>query len=207
MAAVAGIEVPTHGMIYTADGSLCYFIKRFDRKGRTGKLAVEDFAQLLGYTRETKYDSSLEQVAKVIDAYCTFPALERLKLLQRVIFAFVCGNEDMHLKNFSIIVRDNKVELSPAYDFLNTTIVLANPQEESALPVAGKKSNLKRETLIDYFAIERLKLTQKVIAGIYDSFRIAKPKWIDLLERSFLTPGLRAQYVDLLEERCDRLDL
>ncbi|MEX0600681.1 MAG: HipA domain-containing protein, partial [Rhodothermales bacterium] len=134
MAGAAGIEVPMHGMIYTSDGARCYFIRRFDRVGRSAKRAVEDFAQLLGRTRDTKYDASLEQVLGVIDRYCTFPAVERLKLFRRVLFAFLCGNEDMHLKNVSLITRDNMVELSPAYDLVNTTIVLANPQEEMALP-------------------------------------------------------------------------
>jgi len=87
------------------------------------KLSVEDFAQLSGARRETKYDSSMEKVAAVIEQFCTFPALERVKLIERTLFSFLVGNEDMHLKNFSLITRNEKVELAPAYDFLNTTIV------------------------------------------------------------------------------------
>lgn len=207
MAEAAGIEVPLHGMIYTADDTLCYFIRRFDRVGQTGKRAVEDFAQLLGYTRDTKYNSSLEQVIGVIDRYCTFPAVERLKLLRRILFAFLCGNEDMHLKNFSVITRDNKVELSPAYDLVNTTIVLANPQEEMALPVAGKKSNIKQATLLDYFAKDRLELTQRAIDGVLGDITAARPQWDDLLDRSFLSEELRTTYKEILDERWGRLGL
>jgi serine/threonine-protein kinase HipA len=207
MAEAAGVEVPMHGMIYTADGALCYFIRRFDRVGQAGKRAVEDFAQLLGYTRETKYDSSLEQVIGVINRYCTFPVVERLKLFRRVLFAFLCGNEDMHLKNFSVIVRDNKVELSPAYDLVNTTIVLANPQEEMALPLAGKKSNIKRDTLLEYFARDRLELTQRAIDSVLGDVRTARPQWADLLDRSFLREDLRMAYEEVLVERWNRLGL
>ena len=207
MAAAAGIEVPVHGMIYTADGALCYFIQRFDRVGRKGKRAVEDFAQLLGRSRETKYASSLEQVAGAINQYCTFPAVEHLKLFRRVLFAFLCGNEDVHLKNYSVIVRDNKVELSPAYDLVNTTIVLPNPQEETALPVAGKKSNLTRATLVGYFGRERLELTQRAVDGVLDDLRAARSQWTELLERCFLSEELRRRYGELLNERCARLGI
>ena len=95
MAAVAGIEVPLHGMIYSKDGSLTYFIQRFDRVGKK-KIAVEDFSQLLGLSRETKYDSSMEKVARVIEQYCTFPVVEKIKLFRLTLVNFLIGNEDMH---------------------------------------------------------------------------------------------------------------
>src|SRR5205807_127794 len=86
LAEQVGIEVPLHGMIYAADKTLSYFIKRFDRAGRSGKLAVEDFAQLSGASRDTKYESSMEKVARVIEEFCTFPALEKVKLFRLTIF-------------------------------------------------------------------------------------------------------------------------
>lgn len=58
LAAAAGLDTPLHGLIYAKDGSLTYFIKRFDQIGRNRKLAVEDFAQLMGLDRDTKYDAS-----------------------------------------------------------------------------------------------------------------------------------------------------
>src|SRR5882724_11657416 len=112
---------------------------------------MEDFAQLSGASRDTKYESSMEKVAKVIDAYCTFPVIEQIKLFQRVLFSFLVGNEDMHLKNFSLITRKTgRVDLSPAYDFVNSTIALPNAKEEMALPIRGKRSNLTRSDIFDY---------------------------------------------------------
>ena len=124
LAASIGVEVPLHGLIYSKDGSLTYFIRRFDRKGQKDKIAVEDFAQLAGLSRDTKYNFSMERLVKLIDDYCTFPTIERAKLFKLVLFNFLIGNEDMHLKNYSIIIRNDKVELSPAYDLLNSSIVL-----------------------------------------------------------------------------------
>jgi hypothetical protein len=102
LAATIGIEVPLHGMVWSKDNSLTYFIKRFDRKGQHDKVAVEDFSQLAGLGRETKYNYSMEKVVKIIDTYCTFPAIEKAELLKRVLFNFLVGNEDMHLKNYSV---------------------------------------------------------------------------------------------------------
>ncbi len=195
------------GLLYTKDGDFCYFIKRFDRKGRGKKRPVEDFAQLTGRSRETKYDASMEQVAGVVDRFCTFPAVERVNLFRRTLVAYLTGNEDMHLKNFSLITRQDIVSLSPAYDLLNTTIALPNPMEELALPLRGKKSKLNRGDLIDYYGRERLKLPPRAIDRVLADLATALPRWYDLLDRSFLSPAMRTAYRDVLQSRAGLLRL
>ncbi len=205
LASSAGIEVPFHGLLYSRDGSMTYFIKRFDRSGRKGKLAVEDFAQLSGHTRDTKYDSSMEQVAAVIDRYATFPAVEKLKLFRLTVFNFLVGNEDMHLKNFSLISRDGKVELSPAYDLLNTTIAIANATEEIALPIEGKKRNLTRQLIADYFGRDRLGLATRVVDEVMQELASASGGWSTAIEASFLSDELKRRFLDLVSGRRERL--
>lgn len=206
MAAAVGIEVPVHGLLRSVDGSFTYFIKRFDREGRE-RLPVEDFAQLSGESRDTKYDSSMEKVATVIDQFCTFPALERVKLFERTLLSFLVGNEDMHLKNFSLITRDVKVELAPAYDFLNTTIALKGAKEELALPVTGKKSKLTRNDLLNYFARERLQINEKVLNDVLSRFAKALPVWRELLDQSFLSADAKRRFAAILDERGKRMQL
>ena len=155
LAELIGIDVPLHGMVYSKDNTMTYFIRRFDRVGRNKKIAVEDFAQLSGKDRETKYDSSMEQIISLIDQFCTFPAIEKLNLFNLTLFNYLVGNEDMHLKNFSVIRRDFKVELSPAYDLLNSTIIL-NSQEELALPLRGKKNKKIQQTRFNKLGIDRI---------------------------------------------------
>ncbi|MBC7660806.1 MAG: HipA domain-containing protein [Chitinophagaceae bacterium] len=200
LAGLVKIEVPLHGLVYAKDNSLIYFIKRFDRKGQNDKVPTEDFAQLSGHTRETKYRSSMEQVAGILDEYCTFPLLEKQKLFERTIFNFLIGNEDMHLKNFSLITNDGVTKLSPAYDLLNTSIVLRNP-EEMALPLKGKKSKLTNAHLTRYFARERLELTPKVTSNVLERFQSVLPVWRDWIERSFLKYELKERYLELLSAR------
>src|SRR3972149_7543263 len=205
LADMIDIEVSLSGMIYSFDRKLTYFIKRFDRYGKSKKLSIEDFAQLAGKSRETKYDYSMEKLINIIDNFCTFPAIEKVKIFRLTIFNFLVGNEDMHLKNFSLITRENKVELSPAYDLLNTTIVLPNEPEEIALPLAGKKQNLSSKILIDYFGKERLNLNDRVISQVLDKIKSAFDDWEELIKISFLSPQMKEKYLDLLNTRKEKI--
>jgi serine/threonine-protein kinase HipA len=205
-AKLVGLEVPLHGMIYNRDGSLTYFIRRFDRLTRGHKLDVEDFSQLMGFSRDTKYESSMEKLVPVIDKHCSFPLLEKLKLFRLTLFNFLVGNEDAHLKNFSMIRRGNKVELSPVYDLVNSSIVVRT-QEELALPLRGEKNNLKREDLVDYFGKERLRLPIKDLEKEIDRFKKVRTSWDELLARSFLSRTSQDKYAEVLSERRFRLGI
>ncbi|MBU4029912.1 MAG: HipA domain-containing protein, partial [Proteobacteria bacterium] len=187
------------------DGEMTYFIKRFDRVGHKGKRHVEDFAQLGGRNRETKYRSSMEQVAKLIETFCTFPAVEKVKLLRLTLFSFLVGNEDMHLKNFSVIRNQDIISLTPAYDLLNTTIILPRPEEELALPLNARKNKLRREDFLEYFARDRLGLTERIIDKITTDFANIRPQWEALLEVSFLSDKMKEKYLQVVNERFARI--
>ena len=167
LAGLCGIEAPLSGLVRCADGAWSYFVRRFDRVGLRGKVPVEDFAQLAGLSRDTKYAFSMERLVEILNSYCTFPVLEKVKLLRRSLFNFLVGNEDMHLKNFSLITRNGKVELAPAYDYLSSTVslmALGKPLdsiEEIALPLRGKKRGLNRGVWMEYFGRERLALPSR----------------------------------------------
>jgi len=206
LAKTIGLEVSVHGLVYSKDKSFTYFIKRFDRTGHNKKLALEDFAQLSGGDRHTKYRSSMEKVIAVIEQYCTFPKIEFVKLFKLTLFNYLVGNEDMHLKNFSLITKDRKIFMSPAYDLLNSTIAQKNPTEEMALPLKGKKNNLTQRDFLNYFAIEKLRLNQNVIDGIVQEFHQIIPKWQELIGVSFLSKAMQEKYLELLDQRAKRLN-
>lgn len=207
LASWIGLEIPIHGLLWSKDNTLTYFIKRFDRKGQNDKVPVEDFAQLAGLTRDTKYDYSMEKVVKLIDDYCTFPAIEKVKLFKLVIFNYLIGNEDSHLKNFSIITDDNQIRLSPCYDLVNSSIVLKEQAEEIALPLNGKKKHLTRNVLVNYFGVERCGLTEKSIEKVLETISIAIPKWRTLINISFLSKEMKGKYLVLLDGRLTTLKL
>lgn len=205
MAKVFGIEVPLSGLVKSVDGSYNYFVKRFDRYSRNKKYQMEDFAQLTQNTRATKYNWSMEKIVPVIDTYCTFPLLEKRKLFRRVLFCFLTGNEDMHLKNFSLITKSNKIELSPAYDLLNSSIAMGKAVEELALPLAGKKSRIKKEHLFKYYAKERLNLSDKSIQAEKKNIVNKKSELDKMIEISFLSEEMKVNYSKLLDNRYQRL--
>jgi serine/threonine-protein kinase HipA len=173
---------------------------------------VEDFAQLTGMDRETKYDFSMEKIIPVLDL-CTFPLIEKVRLFRRCIFNYLIGNEDMHLKNYSLITRAGKTELAPAYDFLSSTsayLALGKQPdqiEETALTLNGKKRNLTRKIWIDYFATERLGLNSGIISEELERFSKLFDRWYDLIDKSFLSASNRNILVDLIKKRRKLLSL
>ena len=211
LAKLCRIEVPLSGLVRSADGTWSYFVRRFDRTGQNRRVAVEDFAQLAGFGRETKYDFSMERLVELLDDYCTFPAIEKVKLLKRSLFNFLVGNEDMHLKNFSLITRQGKVELAPAYDFLSTTVAFLalgkriNEIEEIALPLQGKKRRLGRKVWMEYFARERLGLPNKVIRAVETEIAGSASTWRARIFGSFMPSDQKTQYWRLLNERLAML--
>jgi serine/threonine-protein kinase HipA len=207
LADVIGLNIPLHGLIWSKDNSLTYFIRRFDRKGQSEKIPVEDFAQLAGMTRDTKYEYTLEKIVGLVNKFCTFPAVEKVVLFKLIIFGYLTGNEDMHLKNFSVITEDSITRLSPCYDLVNTTIEYNTPDGETALPVRGRKKKLTRNILVDYFGMERCELPVKSIDKVLERVASAVPRWKELIAISFLSQQMKDKYIDLLEARLDVLSI
>ena len=207
LADVIGLNIPLHGLIWSKDNSLTYFIRRFDRKGQSEKIPVEDFAQLAGMTRDTKYDYSLEKIVDLVNKFCTFPAVEKVVLFKLIIFGYLTGNDDMHLKNFSVITEDSITRLSPCYDLVNTTIEYNTPDEETALPVRGCKKKLTRNILVDYFGMERCELPVKSIDKVLETMGSAVPRWKELIAISFLSQEMKDKYFELLQTRRDVLSI
>jgi serine/threonine-protein kinase HipA len=148
----------------------------------------------------------MEKIASLIEAFCTFPMVEKAELFRRTIFNYLVGNEDMHLKNFSIITLDGINRMAPVYDFVNSTIVLKNP-EEIALPLNGKKRGLTRKTFVTYFGQERLGLEPKIIEETLEHYASILHQWFDWIDRSFLSSSYREKYQQVVQNRAAALDI
>jgi serine/threonine-protein kinase HipA len=110
----------------------------------------------------------------------------------------------MHLKNYSLITTDGVTKLSPSYNLLNTSII-CQAKEELALTLNGKKSNLKKQDLIDYLGRDRLLLTKEDIERTLISFNDVFPKWEELINISFLSQVKKDQYSKLINSRFKKL--
>ncbi len=203
LASVAKIKTAPHSLIRLTSGHLAYITKRIDRV-KKGKLAMEDMCQLTNRLTEDKYQGSYEQIAKAIQLYSATAGLDVVNFFELVLFSFLTGNADMHLKNFSLLEQPTLgMVLSPAYDLVNTALVNPADEEELALNLNGKKKKLKRQDFIA--AMNTLKIENKQQENIFAKMEKATPKWIELINNSFLRTEYKKQYKHLLLERFERI--
>lgn len=199
LAEAVRISVVPHGMIRFADGELCYITRRIDRLPDGGKIAMEDMCQLSERLTEYKYKGSYEQIAKVIRRYSSVPQLDLVNFWEVVVFSWVTGNADMHLKNFSLYNTGNGYTLTPAYDLLSTLLVMPDDPEELALMLNGKKRKLRRSDFEKAMSVSGL--SDKVIGNMAKKFRRAIPKWLDLINASMLPSDMKRKYKRLVLQR------
>ena len=199
LAEVAKIAVVPHGMIRFADGELCYITRRIDRTPDGKKVPMEDMCQLTERLTEYKYKGSYEQIAKHIRKYSSVPQLDLVNFWEVVVFSWITGNADMHLKNFSLYNTGHGYTLTPAYDLLATTLIMPEDPEELALMLNGKKRKLRRSDFVKSMTLSGL--NDKVIENIAKKFRRALPKWLDFINWSFLPEDLKRAYKHLILQR------
>ena len=196
-----GIRVVPSSLIRLASGELSYITKRVDRKEEGEKIHMIDMFQIT--EAFDKYKSSMERVGKTLSNYSENPMLDILFFFESALFSFLTGNNDMHLKNFSMIESASGWVLSPAYDLLNVTIINPEDEEEFALTIEGKKKKIKREHFERLG--EGLGLTPKQLSGVFNRFHKNKAKAIQWIRNSFLTSEMKEAYAILLEERYARI--
>lgn len=204
LAEAVKINTVPHTLIRMADGSIGYITKRIDRNTDGGKIDMEDMCQLTLHPTEYKYKGSYEQVAKTIKQYSAMPKLDLTNYLQLLLFCFVTGNNDMHLKNFSLYKPNDAYRLTPAYDLLNVAIANPKDKEEMALTLNGRKSKLRLNDFIQM--AKTMGIEEKVMLRIADQMQKALPKWQKIISRSFLSPENQDRYTSLITERLKRLN-
>ena len=203
LAEAAKISVVPHSLIRLADGKLGYITKRIDRQENGEKIDMEDMCQLTLHPTEYKYKGSHEQIAKTILQYSGTPKLDLTNYMQLLLFCFVTGNNDMHLKNFSLYRPAENYQLTPAYDLLNVAIANPKDKEELALTLAGKKTKLRLADFLN--AAKTMGLEENVVLRLIASFNKAIPKWQALIRDSFLSEDMKSAYLELVTSRLARL--
>lgn len=203
LAEITKINAVPHSLIRLKSGQLAYITKRIDRVDKQ-KLHMEDMCQLTERQTEHKYLASYEQVAKAILRYSTNPGLDLVNFAELILFSFLTGNADMHLKNFSLIYDPTSGPvLSPAYDMLSTVLVNPKDDEDLALTLNGKKKKINRKDFESAFST--MKLDAKQQTNIFAKMEKVRNKWIDFIQISFLSSDLKEKYIQLISERFDRL--
>ena len=203
LAQIAKIDVVPHCLVKLLDGNLAYITKRIDRN-KKNKLHMEDMCQLTGRLTEDKYHGSYEQIAKIIMKYSANPGLEVVNFFEQVLFSFLTGNGDMHLKNFSLILKPGVgIVLAPAYDLVATALVNPADKEDLALTLNGKKKKITRNDFIAAF--RTLNLDPKQQENIFRKMISAKAGWMDFIGISFLSDDFKELLSKIIGERFSRI--
>lgn len=213
MAQKAGINTVPFAMIKDFKlENFAYITKRIDRvmpvkNGEEMKmLAMEDFCQLDGKLTENKYIGSYERCGKIISKYSSQPGIDKSEFFLRLVFCYVSGNSDMHLKNFSLIENPNRpgeYSLSRRYDLLPVNVILPADTEETALTLNGKKKNLRKK---DFMALAfNMKLDEKIATRLLKKIVSMKDIFLKMTEQSLIPNDMRENFKILISKRCEML--
>lgn len=204
LAEIAKIKVVPHTLIRLQDGTLGYLTKRIDRTSEGGKIPMEDMCQLTERQTEYKYKSSYEQIAKVIAKHSYVPLLDLTDFYEQVFFNWLVGNNDMHLKNYSLYAPKGKWVLTPAYDLLNVSMVNPKDTEELALTLNAKKKRIKKSDFVR--AMETSGISPKVFDNILAKYRKLLPKFNEIIDLSFLDKEDKDLYKQSIASRLARIE-
>lgn len=203
LASIAKINVVPHCLIRFNDGELTYITRRVDRADDGTKFLMEDACQFTQRLAADKYKSSYENIAKYIVKYSSTPLLDLTNYWEIVVFSWLTGNSDMHLKNFSLLSTERgKHRLSPAYDLLNVHLIFNDP-EELALTLDGKKNKITRQNFVR--AMQNSGLDEKVIENIFNKFIKSAPKWYAFIDQSFLPDNLKERYKEIVATNVTKI--
>jgi len=203
LAEISEIDVVPHSLIRLSSDKLSYITRRIDRIKET-KIHMEDMCQLTERLTEQKYNGSYEQIGKAIVKYSANPGLDIINFFEQVLFSFLTGNADMHLKNFSLVeMSDLGYVLSPAYDMVASGLVVEGDDEELALTLNGKKKNIRKKDFNE--PMNRFSIDNKAIENMFGKIRASLNKWHDFIDISFIPDNMKKLYHDLIDKRASKI--
>lgn len=200
LADIARIPTVPHALIRFEDGELNYITRRIDRTDDGRRLPMEDMCQIAGRLTEQKYQGSYEMIAKLIERYSSVSKLDIINYWEQVVFSWIVGNADMHLKNFSLYSqKPGKYILTPTYDQVSTAIVMPEDTDEMALPLNGFQKKLLAMDFVQ--AMEATGLTEQMALRIISRFISLRDKWFACIDESFISESQKIQFKELINKR------
>lgn len=204
LADIAGIKTVPFALI-RMNGGYSYITRRVDRMGDK-MFAMEDFCQLSGRLTSDKYRSSYENCGRVIKEYSRNTGIDLTELFHRLLFCYIIGNSDMHLKNFSLIEDapgSRLFGLSPAYDMLPVNVIMPADKEEMALSLNGKKRNIRKK---DFATLaDNLGILDKAANRMRERIILYKDDFISEVNNSYIPEEMKIGFVDLIGDRVNIL--
>lgn len=197
LATLFGIAVCQHALVKAADGSWVYLAARMDRSGE--QQHMEDCCQLAELPSDKKYQGSYEKIGRLLTKHCTDAATDLRRFFEVVLFSYLTGNSDMHLKNFSVLHEQHTIKLAPAYDLLNIHLVNPADTEELGLTLNSRKRKIR---LSDFELLAaRLGIPAAMRDGIFHRFTTQHHQIYEWINASFLSPAYKERYWQIWERQ------
>ncbi|ROU01477.1 type II toxin-antitoxin system HipA family toxin [Marinobacter sp. R17] len=204
-----GFEVPPCGLITLQDSHRVFVIRRYDRTA-DGKRHQEDAMQALGIRNDasdSKYDAaSYSEVLTLTQERCGTAVAARL--LDRLAFSYLVGNDDHHLKNISFVLGQ-PIVLAPAYDVLAASLYNQGcramalkffPDREPTYHAEMGNGHYSGSDFVELASSASLgeKAAASRIRRLAGRVEKAAP---DLIRSSYLPDEMKARYQALVSER------
>ena len=215
-ARVYGIQTAANGLCVSSDGQLVYITRRFDILPDGAKAEMEDFASVCGRNEQTdgthfKYSGTYEDIAVGIRKYVSSWMVDMERFFDLVVFNYIYGNGDDHLKNFSLIRQGEEYRLAPAYDLLNTSLHVHGDDFglDGGLSLNMFRSDEYNRTGhpcradFDQFA-SLIGIVPVRSAKILDRYMTVPEETLSLLHESFLPEKMQRSYLRIVKERVAR---
>jgi len=164
---------------------------------------MEDFCQLAEFQTEQKYNSTYERCGKLIQKYCHSVGLDLLNYFEILVFSFLSGNNDMHMKNFSVLHLENEIKLAPAYDLTNGQLINPKDKEDMALQLNGRKKRISRHDFEQLATV--LGISPVVCNRVLKKFTTEPTKVSELIDQSFLNDDYKAGYKKIWTSKLEIL--
>jgi serine/threonine-protein kinase HipA len=202
------------GLVRFANGEPAYLTRRFDRDTDGNALRQEDFVSVLNAGPVAhdyglyKYNSfTYEDVGNRLN-----PA-DQIGFIRILVFNFITGNGDVHLKNLSLLESvDGDMLLSPSYDLMNTKLHINDPTIAMNLfkEMERTKQNLLTTTydykIGDFLELgRRIGVRERILPSVEKEFRAAKSDMLLLVDKSFLSDAGKLKYKDVVDQHHDQL--
>jgi len=194
-----------------ANGTPAYVTRRFDYNKDEEKLNQEDFASVL----QAKKDNAgkYKYIAKTYEDFGdVLSALNKVEFIRILIFNFLTGNGDAHLKNFSLLeTSDGDMQLSPSYDLMNTKIHVSDSPialnlfrelERTSLP----RGQVYSYTMKDFIELgKRFGISERLLKKIAIGFEGTEDKMKGMINKSFLSDNAKNKYLEIVKKNFVQL--
>ncbi|MCP5106646.1 MAG: type II toxin-antitoxin system HipA family toxin [bacterium] len=196
------VMVPPHSLLKLQDDTMALLVKRYGRWEDGKKAGIKTFAQILD--NGDIHSTSLDEMGDKLRRVSEIPGLDTQLFLEMILFSFLIGHSDLHLKKFAVRHDERKrnVRLAPMDD-LAATKLFRPDEDDFAIPMMGKTTGITGSDFREF--AEFLKIHPKAYERMFLRFFRGKRLIGKRINQSVLETDEKIKFSDIVNERFTRL--